>query len=52
MEAIVCMHVCTAHQYLCLAVRAAYSHAADHRMPLFCTSEEFVLLQLADFSSV
>lgn len=37
---------------LCLAVRAEYSPAADRSMPLSCTSEEFVLLQLADFTSL
>lgn len=37
---------------LCLAVRADYSPAADRSMPLSCTSEEFVLLQLADFTSL
>ena len=51
-EVIVCMRVCTTRQYLCLTVRAAYSRAADRSMPSFCTSEEFVLLQLADFPSL
>lgn len=48
-----CVHVCVYNSsVLCLAVRAAYSRAADRSMPLFCTSEEFVLLQLADFTSL
>lgn len=51
-EVIVCMRMCTTHQYLCLAVHAAYSRAADHGIPLFCTSEEFVLLQLVDSASL
>lgn len=48
-EVIVCMRVSTTRQYSCLAVCAAYSRAAGHGMPSFCTSEEFVLLELADF---
>ena len=51
-EVIVCMRVCTTCQYLRLTVRAAYSRAADRSMPSFCTYEEFVLLQLADFPSL
>lgn len=48
-EVIVCMHVSTTCQYSCLAVRVVYSCAAGHGMLSFCTSEEFILLELADF---